>query len=151
MYNRWEGIGNLGADPETRYLQSGAAVTEIRIACSERWRDRQTGEQQERTEWVTCTAFGRLAEVMGEYLRKGSQVFVAGRLQTDSWEDKQTGQKRYRTKVIANELKMLGGGRGGGGQQRQERPAQQQHSGRPRDDSAVNLPEDDDFDDDIPF
>lgn len=104
-------VGNLGADPETRYTASGAAITSIRIATSESWRDKQTGEQQERTEWHSITFFGRLAEIAGEYLRKGSQVYVEGRLQTDKWQDKD-GNDRYTTKVIANEMQMLGG-RGG--------------------------------------
>lgn len=109
-------VGNLGADPETRYTASGAAITGIRIATSESWKDKQTGEQQERTEWHSITFFGRLAEIAGEYLRKGSQVYVEGRLQTDKWQDKD-GNDRYTTKVIANEMQMLGGrgGEGGGG------------------------------------
>lgn len=109
-------VGNLGADPETRYTASGAAITGIRIATSESWKDKQTGELQERTEWHSITFFGRLAEIAGEYLRKGSQVYVEGRLQTDKWQDKD-GNDRYTTKVIANEMQMLGGrgGEGGGG------------------------------------
>ena len=108
-------VGNLGADPETRYTASGAAITGIRIATSESWKDKQTGEQQERTEWHSITFFGRLAEIAGEYLRKGSQVYVEGRLQTDKWQDKD-GNDRYTTKVIANEMQMLGarGGEGSG-------------------------------------
>jgi single-strand DNA-binding protein len=109
-------VGNLGADPETRYTASGAAITSIRIATSESWKDKQTGEPQERTEWHSITFFGRLAEIAGEYLRKGTQVYVEGRLQTDKWQDKD-GNDRYTTKVIANEMQMLGsrGGEGGGG------------------------------------
>ena len=106
-------IGNLGADPETRYMPSGGAVTNIRIATSESWKDKQTGDQQERTEWHSIAFFGRLAEIAGEYLRKGSQVYVEGRLRTRKWQDKQ-GMDRYSTEVIANEMQMLGsrGGRG---------------------------------------
>jgi len=100
-------VGNLGADPETRHTASGAAITGIRIATSESWKDKQTGEQQERTEWHSITFFGKLAEIASEYLRKGSQVYVEGRLQTDKWQDKD-GNDRYTTKVIANEMQMLG-------------------------------------------
>ncbi|MDX1461125.1 MAG: single-stranded DNA-binding protein, partial [Xanthomonadales bacterium] len=109
-------VGNLGADPETRYSASGTAVTKIRIATSDVWKDKQTGEQQERTEWHRITFFGRLAEIAGEYLRKGSQVYVEGKLQTSSYEKE--GQTHYSTDIIANEMQMLGGRGGqGGGQQ----------------------------------
>ena len=105
-------IGNLGADPETRAMPSGTTVANLRIATSESWRDKQTGEQQERTEWHRVAFFGRLAEVAGEYLRKGSQVYVEGSLRTRKWQDKQ-GNDRYSTEIVGNELQMLGG-RGGG-------------------------------------
>jgi len=105
-------IGNLGADPETRAMPSGATVANLRIATSESWRDKQTGEQQERTEWHRVAFFGRLAEVAGEYLRKGSQVYVEGSLRTRKWQDKQ-GNDRYSTEIVGNDLQMLGG-RGGG-------------------------------------
>lgn len=101
-------VGNLGADPETRYTASGAAITTIRVATSETWRDKQTGENQERTEWHRVKFFGRLAEIAGEYLRKGRQVYIEGSLRTDKWQD-QSGQDRYTTEVIANEMQMLGG------------------------------------------
>ena len=101
-------IGNLGADPETRAMPSGSTVANLRIATSESWRDKQTGEQQERTEWHRVAFFGRLAEVAGEYLRKGSQVYVEGSLRTRKWQDKQ-GNERYSTEIIGNELQMLGG------------------------------------------
>lgn len=101
-------VGNLGNDPETRYTQSGAAITTISIATSESWTDKQTGQKQERTEWHKVTFFGRLAEVAGEYLKKGRQVYVEGSLRTDKYTDKQ-GVERYSTGVIANELQMLGG------------------------------------------
>ena len=104
-------IGNLGADPETRAMPSGATVANLRIATSESWRDKQTGEQQERTEWHRVAFFGRLAEVAGEYLRKGSQVYVEGSLRTRKWQDKQ-GNDRYSTEIVGNDLQMLGG-RGG--------------------------------------
>lgn len=109
-------VGNLGADPETRYTPGGAAITSIRIATSEAWKDKQTGEQQERTEWHRVKFFGRLAEIAGEYLKKGSQVYIEGKLRTEEWE--KDGVKRYSTDVIADEMQMLGGrggGEGGGG------------------------------------
>jgi len=111
-------IGNLGADPEVKYLGSGNAVTNLRIATTENWKDRNTGEQVERTEWHNIVLYGRTAEVAGEYLRKGSQIYVEGRLQTRKWQDKE-GQERYTTEVVGNEMQMLGGrggaGMGGGG------------------------------------
>lgn len=106
-------IGNLGADPETRAMPSGTTVANLRIATSESWRDKQTGEQQERTEWHRVALFGRLAEVAGEYLRKGSQVYIEGSLRTRKWQDKQ-GNDRYSTEIVGNDLQMLGG-RGGTG------------------------------------
>ena len=144
-------IGNLGADPETRYTPSGTAVTNIRIAVSENWKDRQSGEQQERTEWVRVVGFNRLAEIMGEYLTKGSQVYIEGRMQTNKWQDQQ-GNDRYTTEIVANDMQMLGGRGGGGGGSRAGAPAGgsqggsqsgggQQGGGSPPDD----------FDDDIPF
>ena len=104
-------IGNLGADPETRAMPSGTTVANLRVATSESWRDKQTGEQQERTEWHRVALFGRLAEIAGEYLRKGSQVYIEGSLRTRKWQDKQ-GNERYSTEIVGNELQMLGG-RGG--------------------------------------
>jgi single-strand DNA-binding protein len=104
-------IGNLGADPETRAMPSGTTVANLRIATSESWRDKQSGEQQERTEWHRVALFGRLAEVAGEYLRKGSQVYIEGSLRTRKWQDKQ-GNDRYSTEIVGNDLQMLGG-RGG--------------------------------------
>jgi single-strand DNA-binding protein len=106
-------IGNLGADPETRAMPSGTTVANLRIATSESWRDKQTGEQQERTEWHRVALFGRLAEIAGEYLKKGSQVYIEGSLRTRKWQDKQ-GNERYSTEIVGNELQMLGG-RGGSG------------------------------------
>ncbi|MBV8877229.1 MAG: single-stranded DNA-binding protein [Gammaproteobacteria bacterium] len=106
-------IGNLGADPETRAMPSGTTVANLRVATSESWRDKQTGEQQERTEWHRVALFGRLAEIAAEYLRKGSQVYIEGSLRTRKWQDKQ-GNERYSTEIIGNELQMLGG-RGGAG------------------------------------
>ena len=142
-------VGNLGADPETRYTASGSAITNIRIATSESWRDKTSGEQQERTEWHRVVFFNRLAEIAGEYLRKGSQVYVEGALRTRKWQD-QSGQDRYRTEVVANEMQMLGG-RGG---DNQDRPSQgggfrdNRSSGQQTDDGQA----DDGFaEDDIPF
>jgi single-strand DNA-binding protein len=109
-------VGNLGADPETRAMPSGATVANLRIATSESWRDKTSGEQQERTEWHRVALFGRLAEVASEYLRKGSQVYIEGSLRTRKWQDKQ-GNERYSTEIVANDMQMLGGrgGAGGGG------------------------------------
>jgi single-strand DNA-binding protein len=113
-------VGNLGADPDTRFTPSGTAITTIRIATSESWKDKQTGEQQERTEWHRIKFFGRLAEIAGEYLKKGGQVYVEGKLRTEEYE--KDGIKRYSTDVIADEMQMLGSRGGEGGEQR-ERPA----------------------------
>jgi single-strand DNA-binding protein len=107
-------IGNLGADPETRAMPSGTTVANLRVATSESWRDKQTGEQQERTEWHRVALFGRLAEVAGEYLRKGSQVYIEGSLRTRKWQDKQ-GNERYSTEIVGNDMQMLGGRGGGAG------------------------------------
>src|ERR1700679_2793089 len=103
-------VGNLGADPETRYTPSGTAITSIRIATSESWKDKTSGEQQERTEWHRVKLFGRLAEIAGEYLKKGGEVYIEGKLRTDEYE--KDGVKRYSTDIIADEMQMLGG-RGG--------------------------------------
>ena len=107
-------IGNLGRDPETRYLPSGGAVTNLAIATSESWTDKQTGQKQERTEWHMVVFFNRLAEVAGEYLKKGSKVYVEGSLRTRKWQDQQSGQDRYSTEIVGNEMQMLDS-RGAGG------------------------------------
>jgi len=107
-------IGNLGADPETRAMPSGATVANLRIATTENWKDRTSGENQERTEWHRVALFGKLAEIASEYLRKGSQVYIEGSLRTRKWTDKQ-GQERYSTEIVGNEMQMLGGRGGGGG------------------------------------
>jgi single-strand DNA-binding protein len=107
-------VGNLGADPETRAMPSGSTVANLRIATTENWKDRQSGENQERTEWHRVALFGRLAEVAAEYLRKGSQVYIEGSLRTRKWQDKQ-GNERYTTEIVANDMQMLGGRGGGGG------------------------------------
>jgi single-strand DNA-binding protein len=106
-------IGHLGADPETRAMPSGSSVANLRIATTESWRDKQSGEQQERTEWHRVALFGRLAEIASEYLKKGSQVYIEGSLRTRKWQDKQ-GNERYSTEIVGNEMQMLGG-RGGAG------------------------------------
>lgn len=136
-------VGNLGADPESRYMPSGGAVTNIRIATSESWKDKNTGDQQERTEWHNVAFFGRLAEVAGEYLRKGSQVYVEGKLRTRKWQDK-SGNDRYTTEVIASEMQMLGGRPGSGA------PSRSESSSAPPP-GAAPPPADSGFDDDIPF
>ncbi|MFM7276033.1 MAG: single-stranded DNA-binding protein [Gammaproteobacteria bacterium] len=114
-------IGNCGADPETRYMPSGGAVTNVRIATSESWKDKSTGQAQERTEWHRVVFFSRLAEIAAEYLRKGSKVYIEGSLRTRKWQDKE-GKDQYTTEIVANEMQMLdsrggagGGGMGGGG------------------------------------
>jgi len=106
-------VGNLGRDPETRYMPNGEAVTNVALATTETWKDRTSGERQEKTEWHRVTFYRRLAEIAGEYLKKGSQVYVEGRLETRKWTDKE-GKERYTTEIIANEMKMLGSRTGGG-------------------------------------
>jgi single-strand DNA-binding protein len=112
-------VGNLGKDPENRYLPSGKAVTNFSIATSESWKDKQTGEQKEQTEWHNIVMYDRLAEIAAEYLRKGSQVYVEGRLRTRKWQDKE-GRDRYTTEIIANEMQMLGARGGAGGMSGEE-------------------------------
>jgi single-strand DNA-binding protein len=107
-------VGNLGADPETRAMPSGTTVANLRVATSESWRDKQSGEQQERTEWHRVVLFGRLGEVAAEYLKKGSQVYIEGSLRTRKWQDK-SGTERYSTEIVGNDMQMLGGRGGGGG------------------------------------
>ncbi len=143
-------IGNLGQDPEVRYTQGGSAVANVSIATSESWKDKQTGEQQERTEWHRVVFFDRRAEVVGEYLKKGSKVYIEGRLQTRKWQDKE-GHDRYSTEVVANDMQMLDS-RGGGGSSGDfnqsappSAPASKGQGGAPASQPA------DDFDDDIPF
>ena len=139
-------VGNLGRDPETRYMPSGAAVTNVSVATSKSWRDRDSGEQKERTEWHRVVFFNRLAEIANEYLKRGSKVYVEGELRTREWE--REGQKHYTTEIVANEMQMLDargeGGMGamsGGG----SAPSRSQQS------DDFGPPPSDDFDDDIPF
>ena len=137
-------VGNLGADPETRYMPSGSAVTNLSVATSESWKDKQTGEQKERTEWHKVAMFNRLAEIAAEYLRKGSQVYIEGKLRTRKWQDRD-GNDRWTTEIIADEMQMLGGRGGGGGSAPM---SSGQDSGPP---SAPPQTGPEDFDDDIPF
>lgn len=119
-------VGNLGQDPETRYMPSGGAVTNVTVATSESWKDKQTGEPQERTEWHRVTFYNRLAEIAGEYLKKGSKVYVEGSLRTRKWQD-QSGQDRYTTEIIANEMQMLDS-RGQGGDSNYSAPPRNQNN-----------------------
>lgn len=141
-------IGNLGKDPETRYMPSGGAVTNVTLATSESWKDKNTGEQQERTEWHRVVFFNRLGEIAGEYLRKGSKVYVEGSLRTRKWQG-QDGQDRYTTEIVASEMQMLDS-KGGGSAAFDAAPAAQRPAARPQSAPAASMP-DNDFDDDIPF
>ncbi|MFT6341390.1 MAG: single-strand DNA-binding protein [Alcanivorax sp.] len=164
-------IGNLGADPETRFMPSGGAVTNVRLATSETWKDKQSGQMQERTEWHRVVFFNKLGEIAGEYLKKGSKVYIEGSIRTRKWQG-QDGQDRYTTEIVANEMQMLdgrgdgGGGQGGGyasqgnqgGYQNQNEnygggsaaPQQNQNPGQGQNQGGFSGPADD-FDDDIPF
>ena len=136
-------VGNLGSDPETRYMPSGSAVTNLSVATSESWKDKQTGEEQDRTEWHKVAMFNRLAEIAAEYLLKGSQVYIEGKLRTRKWQDRD-GNDRWTTEIVADEMQMLGGRGGGGGS------APMSSDSRPSS-SPAPQPGPDDFDDDIPF
>lgn len=140
-------VGNLGADPEVRYMPSGGAVTNVTIATSESWKDKQTGEQQDRTEWHRVVFFNRLAEIAGEYLRKGSKVYVEGSLRTRKWQD-QAGVERYTTEIVAAEMQMLDGK--GGSDAPRSQSSQSSRSQAPTHAEAP-APMSQDFDDDIPF
>jgi single-strand DNA-binding protein len=150
-------VGNLGKDPEVRYSSSGSAIANITVATGDSWKDKQTGEKQERTEWHRVVFFNRLAEVVGEYLKKGAKVYIEGRIQTRKWQDKD-GQDRYTTEIVASEMQMLGGRDSGGdyqqqgGQQPQGQPAQARTTS-PSLSGPNNAPPGgfDNFDDDIPF
>jgi len=159
-------IGNLGADPDVRYMPTGGAVTNISLATTRRWKDKQSGERREATEWHRVVMFNRLAEVAGEYLRKGSQVYIEGRIQTNKWLDKE-GQDRYTTEIIASEMQMLGSRSGGtaplGNSLTQNTTMPQSNTPTSPQKAVVTaqpkaIPEtppppsvDEDFDDDIPF
>jgi single-strand DNA-binding protein len=158
-------VGNLGADPETRAMPSGTTVANIRIATSESWKDKTSGEQQERTEWHRVALFGRLGEIAAEYLKKGSQVYIEGSIRTRKWQDKE-GKERFSTEIVANEMQMLGGrGGGGGGGEGMNRGGGRSMGSAPPQDHGQDRGEygepagsgagpssgKDDFDDDIPF
>ncbi|MBO9471500.1 single-stranded DNA-binding protein [Endozoicomonas sp. G2_2] len=166
-------IGNLGADPETRYTAGGTAVTNVNLATSDTWRDKSSGEMQERTEWHRVVFFARLAEVAGEYLRKGSKIYVEGRIQTRKWQNKE-GQDVYTTEIVANEMQMLDsaggnrdGGSSGGGRQQGTPSSARDYAAGSRGSAPAPTPSqqqapapaatgqdpgfDDDLDDDIPF
>ena len=138
-------IGNLGQDPDVRYMPSGQAVANVRLATSESWKDRETGEQQERTEWHNVVFFGRLGEIVGEYLRKGSQVYVEGQLRTRKWQDRD-GNDRWTTEIRANEMQMLGSRGGGMSSGSSSRSGSGSAGGPP-----PAAPVADEPDDDIPF
>ena len=148
-------VGNLGADPETRYMPNGDAITNIRVATTDRWKDKQSGEMKEATEWHRIAFFGKLATIAGEYLKKGSQVYVEGGLRTRKWQDKD-GQDRYTTEIRADVMQMLGRREGGGearGEPRAE-PAMESKAAEPRGAAAgAKKPAGkfDDLEDDIPF
>jgi single-strand DNA-binding protein len=155
-------VGNVGGDPETRYMPSGSAVTNLTIATNETWKDKQTGEKKERTEWHRVAMFNRLAEIAAEYLRKGSQVYIEGKIRTRKWQDKE-GQDRFTTEIIADEMQMLGGrggagggdfggaSQGGGGANRGSNQGSNQGGNQGGGGNAPPQPGPDDFDDDIPF
>lgn len=154
-------IGNLGRDPETRYAPSGDAICNITVATTETWKDKATGERKEATEWHRVVFFGRLAEIAAQYLRKGSQIYVEGRLQTRKWQDKD-GQDRYTTEIRGDEMKMLGSRQGGGGGDAPmgggyDAPAAAPARQAPQQAPAQKAPSQSggggfgDFDDDIPF
>ena len=154
-------VGNLGNDPETRYTQAGAAITNVSVATSETWKDKQTGQPQERTEWHRVVFFNRLGEIAGEYLRKGSKIYVEGSLRTRKWQDKE-GQDRYTTEIVGNEMQMLdsrGSAQGGGdyaqgndfNQAPQQRSAPAQKGAAAAAPAAATGGDFGSFDDDIPF
>ncbi len=156
-------VGNLGKDPEVRYTANGGAVANITLATSETWKDKQSGENQERTEWHRVVMFNRLGEIAGEYLRKGSQVYIEGKIQTRKWQD-QNGQDRYTTEIVANEMQMLGSRTGGSGDYNQDNAnsggfapsksaAPQQQAAPQNSSNNGSAPQNNfaDFDDDIPF
>ncbi len=145
-------VGRLGKDPETRYMTSGEAVTNVTLATSENWKDKN-GEKQEKTEWHNLVFYRRLAEVAGEYLKKGSQIYVEGKIQTRKWQDKETGKDRYTTEIIVNEMQMLGSKAGGGSFEVMEGQSSAPARSAPAAKPAAPAPKGnfDNFDDDIPF
>ena len=143
-------VGNMGKDPEVRYMPSGGAVTNVTLATSEQWKDKQSGEKRENTEWHRIVFFGRLAEIAGEYLKKGSQIYVEGRLQTRKWQG-QDGVDKYTTEIVANEMQMLGGRSGAGGGSSYSNDMPDTSSAPAGKEPAMATGGTDDFDDDIPF
>ena len=141
MLNKVTLIGRLGADPEVRYMPNGGAVANVRLATSRRWKDKQTGDKREETEWHRVIFFSRLAEISAEFLKKGSQVYIEGRIQTQKWQDK-GGQDRYTTEIIAEQMQMLGSKNGG-----QPETTASISNSTPSSSATIA----DDFDDDIPF
>ena len=146
-------IGNLGKDPEVRYMPSGGAVANITVATTDSWKDKQTGEKKETTEWHSVVFFNRLAEIAGEYLKKGSKVYIEGSLKTEKYQDKATGADRYSTKIIANEMQMLDGKGGSADYAAPSTPGSStpQRSSENRGTPAAQENKFEDFDDDIPF
>ena len=142
-------VGNLGKDPEVRYMPNGGAVANITVATSESWKDKSTGQPVEKTEWHNVVFYRKLAEIVGQYLKKGSKVYLEGSLKTSKWQDKETGADRYKTEIVANEMQMLDS-RGGGSAEFSPSPSQGSNdnfSSAPAQPTAAM----DDFDDDIPF
>lgn len=148
-------VGNLGRDPETRFSPNGGAICNVSIATTRQWKDKSSGERREETDWHRIVFFNRLAEIAGEYLKKGRSVYVEGRLQTRKWQDKE-GKDQWSTEVIADQMQMLGGrgdadGGGGGGYQRESAPARSNSGGGSEKGKSSPPPNFDDMDDDIPF
>jgi single-strand DNA-binding protein len=143
-------VGTLGADPDTSYAPSGSAITKLSIATNESWKDKETGEQKEKTEWHRISMFGRLAEISAEYLRKGSQVYIEGKLATNKWQDKE-GNDRWTTEIIANQMQMLGGRPTGNATSSKSNENQQSPSNENQQSPPEPPAGTDDFDDDIPF
>ena len=143
-------VGNLGRDPETRYMPDGAALASASVATTFTWKDKASGEKKEETEWHRVTFRGRLAEIAGEYLKKGSQVYIEGRLRTRKWQDKESGADRYTTEIVADTMQMLGS-RQGGGEPREPREAAAAKGGDPKAAATKPAGKFDDMEDDIPF
>lgn len=151
MLNSCNFIGRIGQDPEVRYAANGNAIANISVGCSESWRDKNTGEKVEKTEWVRGSAFGKLAEIIGEYLHKGALVYISGKMQTRKWQD-QNGQDKYTTEIVINEMKMLSSKQGSQNNQQQQARLQQQTTQQQASQSQPKYNEPpQDFDDDIPF
>ncbi len=140
-------VGNLGADPEVRYMPSGGAVANLRVATSETWKDKETGAMQEQTEWHRVVFFNRLGEIAGEYLKKGSKIYVEGSIKTRKWQD-QTGQDRYTTEIVGREMQMLDAKGTSGGMSNHSSGANQQNQSPATPEAPEMM---DDFNDDIPF